>query len=111
MKLDNVTVRIEENELRVYIGNAKLISFLVHDRFNYDGGKRGRNTAVFMCVHQLNSTWDNRFLSQSLYIDKAIGWMASLGIDSVASGFIDLCIQRGWSKELPPQYTGQGELL
>jgi len=96
-------IEIVGSELQVYIGIWKAVSFEVKDRFNYDGHRRNRNTAIYVATGDINPKW-NRALTESMYVKNALSFMKQLSIDPQGSGFIDLLKKRGWVEEIPSEY-------
>lgn len=90
-------------EYQLYVGQYRLVTFSVADRFKFNGNKQPRNLAVRI---EVNSVFEyHPALGGSVTVVKAIEICNKLEMN--VDIFVELLKDHGWGGELPPEYSGQ----
>lgn len=87
--------RIEKNRYTISVGECEIVTFTINDRYQSNGHRRPKTTAVHICMHQLGagSNWGvpNSIPSCLVILDK-------LGITPIE--FLDLLKSLKWGDQL-----------
>lgn len=92
-----IRTEVLHDELTVFIFDVKYLMLHVNNRFQSNGYRRPRTTAIYMNVYHPITGWG---VSGSSYkIKDMITMLESIGIDPAE--LIQICDEQGWQAETP----------